>query len=176
MHSPVCLWVLLGSWCPRLPFCLRLVGAPKITGFSPKMHQSAHNTPKWPKMTKNRVKNYRTPLLDPLGSTLGQTGVSVGPIGVMVPAITVLSALGGCPQNNRVFTNNTPKCTKYAKIAQNGLKTGKKRPHTTFGPPALVETAKSAFGANKYGKIGRQTALFDLNLTLVGPKVVCGRF
>ena len=62
-------------------------------------------------------------------------GVPVGPVKVMVPTIAHLFALGGCPQNDRVFTKHAPKCTKYAKIAQNGQKTGKKRPHTTFGPP-----------------------------------------
>ena len=51
MHSLVCLWGL-GAWCPRLPFCLRVVGAFKI----------------------------------------------------------------------RVFTKNAPKCTQYAKMAQNDQK------------------------------------------------------
>ena len=61
-------------------------------------------------------------------------GVSVGPIGGMAPTIPHFSALDGCPKNDRVLTENVPKCTKYTKIAQNGQKWGKKRPHTTFRP------------------------------------------
>ena len=44
MHSLGCLRGLLGSVYPRIPICLSLVGAPKMTVFESKMHQNARNT------------------------------------------------------------------------------------------------------------------------------------
>ena len=64
-HPMARLWVLLGSRYPRLPICLRPLGSPKITVFSPKcskVHKIRQNSQKWSKIWQNSsVHSFRTP-------------------------------------------------------------------------------------------------------------------